>query len=81
MTCQFSGEQVGEPLGYVFLAVGQYGKPRSVRADNEAMLVSWRFTAVLAMLGIRHQKTDIGCPWQNGRIERLFGTLKERLDQ
>jgi putative transposase len=21
------------------------------------------------------------CPWQNGRIERLFGTLKQKLDQ
>lgn len=68
-------------LGYLFLAIGQYGKPRSVRTDNGSALVSRRFTTVLAMLGIRHQKTDIGCPWQNGRIERLFGTLKERLGQ
>lgn len=22
-----------------------------------------------------------GCPWQNGRIERFFGTLKQKLDQ
>lgn len=21
------------------------------------------------------------CPWQNGRIERFFGTLKQKLDQ
>ena len=31
--------------------------------------------------GIRHQRSDPGCPWQNGRIERLFGTLKQKLDQ
>jgi hypothetical protein len=28
-----------------------------------------------------HQRSDPGCPWQNGRIERLFGTLKQKLDQ
>lgn len=34
----------------------------------------------LALLGIRHQRTERHCPWQNGRVERFFGTLKERLD-
>ena len=38
------------------------------------------FRGVLALLGIRHQRTDPGCPWQNGRIERFFGTLKAKLD-
>lgn len=28
------------------------------------------------MLGIKHQTIDKHCPWQNGRIERYFGTLK-----
>jgi hypothetical protein len=32
-------------------------------------------------LGIKHQRTDVGCPWQNGRIERFFGTLKRKLNQ
>ena len=35
----------------------------------------------IKQLGIRHQRTTPGCPWQNGRIERLFGTLKNKLDQ
>ena len=32
---------------------------------------------------IQHQRTDPGCPWQNGRIECFFGTLKQKqnLDQ
>ncbi|WP_271465732.1 integrase core domain-containing protein [Acidovorax sp. NCPPB 4044] len=25
---------------------------------------------------MRHQRSAPGCPWQNGRIERFFGTLK-----
>jgi Integrase core domain len=31
--------------------------------------------------GIRLQTTELHCPWQNGRIERLFGTLKQQLDR
>ncbi len=31
--------------------------------------------------GIKRQRIDPGSPWQNGRIERLFGTLKPLLRQ
>lgn len=68
-------------LGHLFLAIGKYGKPRSLRTDNEACFVSRTFRIALALAGIRHQRSDPGCPWQNGRIERLFGTLKRKLDQ
>lgn len=68
-------------LGYLFLAIGKYGKPRAIRTDNEACFTSRVFRAVLALAGIRHQRSAPGCPWQNGRIERLFGTLKRKLDQ
>lgn len=67
-------------LGYLFLAIGEYGKPRALRTDNEACFTSRLFRAALFMLGIRHERSDPGCPWQNGRIERLFGTLKGKLD-
>ena len=68
-------------LGYLFLSIGKYGKPRAIRTDNEAVFASRLFRAVLFLLGIRHQKSDPGCPWQNGRIERFFGTLKGKLDR
>lgn len=68
-------------LGELFLAIGQYGKPRFVRTDNEAVFTSRVFRLALFLSGIRHQTTDLHCPWQNGRIERCFGTLKERLDR
>ncbi len=58
-----------------------HGKPTIIRTDNEAIFTSKIFRRGLKLLGIRHQLTDPGCPWQNGRIERLFGTLKEKLDQ
>ncbi|MDO8311443.1 MAG: integrase core domain-containing protein [Sideroxyarcus sp.] len=61
--------------------ISLYGKPKVIRTDNEGMFRSPAFGNALEQLGIRHQRTDPGCPWQNGRIERLFGTLKEKLDK
>jgi transposase InsO family protein len=68
-------------LGHLFLSIGKYGKPRAVRTDNEACFTSRVFRTILLLSGIRHQRSELHCPWQNGRIERLFGTLKQKLDQ
>src|SRR5438552_5521432 len=62
-------------------ATRRYGKPRAVRTDNEAVFTSRAFRLALLLLGIRHERTDPGCPWQNGRVERFFGTLKAKLDR
>jgi len=62
-------------------AIRRYGKPQAVRTDNEPIFVSRTFRFALLILGIRHQRTDPGCPWQNGRVERFFGTLKAKLDR
>lgn len=62
-------------------AIERHGKPRAVRTDNESIFTSRVFCSALFLLGIRHQKIDPHCPWQNGRIERFFGTLKAQLDQ
>jgi transposase InsO family protein len=61
-------------------AIERFGRPRAVRTDNEAVFTSRLFRFALWMLGIRHQRTELHCPWQNGRVERFFGTLKEKLD-
>jgi transposase InsO family protein len=67
-------------LGYLFLAIGQLGKPDTVCTDNEACFTSRVFATALRLAGIRHQRAALGCPWQNGRIERFFGTLKQKLN-
>jgi putative transposase len=61
--------------------VERYGIPQALRTDNEAVFTSYPFRFFLKCLGIRHQRSAPGCPWQNGRIERLFGTLKHTLSQ
>lgn len=60
-------------------AMKRYGRPASLRTDNEAVLVSHRFRFCLRLLGIRHQRIQPGCPWQNGRVERFIGTVKREL--
>lgn len=52
--------------------------PQRLKTDNEAALTSRLFRFGLWWLGIRHERSQPGHPWQNGRIERLFGILKEK---
>lgn len=57
----------------------QYGCPRFLRTDNEAVFTSQPLRLALTCVGIRLQHSEPGCPWHNGRIERLIGTLKRLL--
>jgi putative transposase len=59
--------------------IENYGKPRFIRTDNEAVFVSRLFRFGLWLLNIEHQCTKVCCPWMNGKIERFFGTLKRKL--
>ena len=49
--------------------------------DNEACFVSATMQIALGLLGIRLQRIQPRCPWQNGRVERFFGTLKQKLSR
>lgn len=60
-------------------ALERFGKPKALRSDNEAIFTSRLLRFALWLLGIRHQRSAPHCPWQNGRIERLFLTLKQRI--
>jgi transposase InsO family protein len=60
-------------------AVKCYGRPQFIRTDNEAVFVSRLFRFGLWLLGIRQQRIDPGCPWQNGRVERFIGIVKREL--
>jgi putative transposase len=63
------------------LTIDEFGKTHAVRTDNERCFTLAAFILGLKLLCIRHQRIAKGCPWQNGRIERLFGTLKQCLKQ
>jgi transposase InsO family protein len=61
--------------------VRQYGFPTWLRTDNEAVFRSRCLRLLLRLQGIRLQHSEPGCPWQNGRVERLIGTVKRLLRQ
>ena len=56
-----------------------FPKPKQIRTDNESCFTSKLMRFALWFLGIEHQKIEKNCPWQNGRVERLFGSLKANL--
>ncbi|MFT2098817.1 integrase core domain-containing protein [Marinomonas sp. 2405UD66-6] len=65
----------------LFNTMKRYGKPRSIKTDNEACFTSITFRLGLNLLGIKHQRSDVACPWQNGRVERFIGTFKSKIRQ
>lgn len=67
-------------LRYLLDAIEKHGKPKIIRTDNEGCFTSKLLSIALWLLNIKHQRIDKGCPWMNGRVERFFGTLKERLN-
>ena len=66
-------------LTHLIQALKLYGRPRYLRTDNEGACTSLLFRLTLWLLGIRHQRTAPFCPWENGRVERVIGTLKALL--
>jgi putative transposase len=66
-------------LGKLLIAMGNYGVPRAMRSDNEAVFKTLAFRTVLKCIGVRQQFTALASPWQNGRIERFWRTLKFEL--
>jgi transposase InsO family protein len=68
-------------LDQLFDAIATFGPPWMIRTDNGSVFASDAFRSALAAAGIRHKRSEIAKPWQNGRIERLFLTLKEKLNR
>ena len=56
-----------------------YPKPKYIRSDNESCFTSKLIRISLKFLNIKYQTIDLHSPWQNGRIERFFGTFKTTL--
>lgn len=66
-------------LGAVFLAIGRYGKPGVIKLDNHPVHHARLVKKILRLTGIRLRFIQPASPWQNGRIERYFGTLKSAM--
>ncbi len=60
-------------------AIQKRGLPRALMTDNGAAMIADEFTEGLLSLGILHEKTLPYSPHQNGKQERLWGTMEGRL--
>jgi putative transposase len=63
-------------MAHVFLAMADYGVPRVIYSDNEGMFRGSLWKTIFGYMGVRHRRSRVMCPWDNGVIERLFGHLK-----
>ena len=59
--------------------IRRFGKPKSIRTDNDGAFVSIHFAIALRRLRIKHQRSPPHSPWANGTIERFFGTFKRAI--
>jgi transposase InsO family protein len=66
-------------LGTLFLAFGEHGVPLVLKLDNHPVHHAKWFKRVMRAADVRLRFTELASPWQNGRIERLFGTIKPLL--
>jgi len=66
-------------LKVVLNILEKYPKPKYIRTDNERCFNSKIIRYSLWFLGIKHQKTNINSPWENGKIERFFKTFKDTI--
>ena len=75
----YDGCTSAEVIDCLYVAIINNGgkKPRMLYTDNGGQFVSKIFEDCLRAQLIFHHKVDKGCPWQNGKIERLFKTLFE----
>jgi len=75
----YDGCTAAEVIDCLYCAIINNGgkKPRILYTDNGGQFVARIFEDCLKAQLIFHHKTDPGCPWQNGKIERLFKTLFE----
>jgi transposase InsO family protein len=66
-------------LGCLFLAIGRFGPPAMIKTDNHPVFRSAAVKMVLRWCGIGLRHSRPARPWENGYIERLFGTFKRSL--
>lgn len=65
---------VARALKAVFVKAGE---PKLMVTDNGGQFVAKTFRNFLSAHGVKHKRIAPGCPWTNGRVERLFRTFKE----
>ena len=66
-------------LGCLLLAIGEFGQPEAIKTDNHPVFRSRLVRQTLRWCGVGLRHSGPARPWENGYIERLFGTFKHCL--
>ena len=77
----FADKSANTVLRILSRLIKTFGRPKSLRTDNEGALVSTSFALAMLHIGIKHQRSAPHSPWMNGRIERFFGSFKQAIRQ
>jgi putative transposase len=64
-------------IGALTQLVAEHGTPDYLRSDNGSEFVALAVQAWLAQRQITTLYIDPGCPWQNGKDERVGGTVRD----
>jgi putative transposase len=64
-------------IGVLIALVAQHGAPAYLRSDNGAEFVAIAVQGWLAQAGVQTLYIDPGKPWQNGKEERVGGTVRD----
>lgn len=64
-------------IGVLTTLFAQHGAPAYLRSDNGAEFVAQALQLWLAHCGVETLSSEPGKPWQNGKEERLNGTVRD----
>ena len=66
-------------LGCLLLAIGEFGRPAAIKTDNHPVFRSRLVGRAVRWCGVGLRHSRPARPWENGYIERFFGTFKRSL--
>ena len=76
---QISKKSAATVLALITQLIAIFGKPKRLKTDNDGAFTSIEFITGMRRLGIRHCRIRPFSPWENGYIERFFGSFKSAL--
>ena len=79
LALQLSRKSADAVLTLISQLIAEFGRPKTLKTDNDGAFVSAEFKAGMKRLRIRHQRSRPFSPWENGCIERFFGSFKATL--
>jgi len=79
LALQISKKSAVAVLELIEQLIALFGKPKRLKTDNDGAFVSAQFRAGMQRLGIKHCRSRPFSPWENGFIERFFGSVKAAL--